>query len=165
MIGMHSRACVIAHDTGLPPTLIRDKWHEHHGKRSPSGKQPDNLEWLLKNPTLQFQTALLVLLYLESAKKYLKPLAFAHAYYHFAQMTAGEWESRRSGAFRDSEDDYTIPYLRGYLIATRYTDSLYPDGRRICPLILKRCRSCQGIFMCTDSNSAKKCPICENSEH
>jgi len=166
MIGMHSRACVIAHDTGLNPSLVKEEWHLHHGKNSPSGKQPDNLEWLIKTPTLQFQAAWLVLLYQESIKEHSKKsIAFANAYYHFSQMTAGEWDSRRSGAFRDTEDNYTIPYLRGYLIASRYTDATYPDGRRICPLILKKCRSCSGIFMCIDTNPTKKCPTCSYTGH
>ena len=165
MVRMGARACVVSQITGLAQLDARTIWKQIMGESSPSGQQPNDMLWYTRTPQRRSHAALLVRFYDKACATLPDYAAFAHAYYHYARMTASpatsnSWVSRDEPAFRRSEQDYVIPFGRGFFLCQSYTDDTFAGGRRKCELIIRRCRKCQGQYMSHDSEAAQVCPNC-----
>lgn len=168
MVRMGARACVVSQMTGLPTPAARKMWLTLNGVSSPSGQQPNDLLWYLRNPTRRFHSALLVQLCERARNTLPEHAAITHAYYHYAHLTASRphvsgWQPQRGvdPAFRPGERDYEIPFARADYLLRFYTDEKLTNGRRKCPLICRRCTRCGSIYMAADTEGgAHHCPLC-----
>ncbi|ABM59466.1 FlhC family transcriptional regulator [Verminephrobacter eiseniae] len=163
MAKMQARACVISRITGLSIADTRKIWHDEMGRSSPSGQQPNDDQWFLKSPLRRMHGALILQLYARAQKAMPPHAAFTHAYYHYARLTAGlaprsTWQG--DPAFRQSEDDYVIPFLRAHFLTLLYTDETLSDGQRKCNLQTRRCKSCGTLYLGHVEEVSSKCPIC-----
>ena len=162
MSKMQARACIISRVTGLSTTETRRIWKRIAGYSSPSGQQPTDLSWFLKTPERRSHSALILLLYRQAQRTMPEYADFSHAYYHYGRITGGQikpeiWQ-HKDPAFRSREQDYVIPFSRGYFLAQTYTDDLRRDGTRKCPLQLRRCKVCGGIYLAHWEEVQNKCP-------
>ena len=158
---MMARACTIAQITGTTEAEARALYKEaHFGRSSPSGQQPVDIGWYTKTPERRYQSALLLLLYERSYQKYPPGLALAHAYFHFASMTAGEWDAPYGTAFRDSEKDYVLNFARANYLVKIYDDQKDLHGARKSQLQLLRCRLCRSIYLAKAEETDHRCPLC-----
>ena len=163
MSKMQARACIVSRVTGLSGTEARRIWKMIFGRSSPSGQQPTDFAWFLKTPERRSHAALLLMLYQQAQEGMPEYADFSHAYYHYGRMTGGnispqEWQND-DPAFRMSEKDYVIPFSRGHFLALTYTDDLDRTGVRKCPLQLRRCKSCGGIYLAHWDEAQNKCPV------
>jgi hypothetical protein len=111
----------------------------------------------------RLHSALLVVLY-DQCKDLPAHAAFANAYYHYARATAASVDRQKWGndpAFRSSEKDYVIPFSRGYFLTSMYSDDTDSDGKRLCDLLMRKCKKCGGIYMSHVSEASSLCPVCE----
>lgn len=169
MVQMCARACVISQITGLSQLDTRNLWREIAGDSSPSGQQPNDLMWYLKTPQRRSHAAMLVRLYGHARRSLPEYAAYAHAYYHYARITASPaqsylWAATGDPAFRTNERDYVLPFSRGHFLTQSYTDDKLMSGRRKCELEIRRCRKCQGQYMAHVSEGGVICPVC-SKEH
>ena len=166
MAKLRARACTITSLLRLTPSDSRKIWQDEHGRSSPSGQQPNDPDWYLKTANRRFQAAHLLILFHQAQKVYERNIAYTHAYYHFASTTAGEWKDKTdaNGAYRDCEGDYGIPYGRGLYLTNIYTDAVNNSGKRRCELILRKCKSCKGIYLSHINELGGKCPICSREK-
>lgn len=165
MVKLCARACVITQLTGLSQLDTRNLWREIAGDSSPSGQQPNDLNWYTKTPQRRAHAALLVRLYGQAARGMPEYAAYPHAFYHYARMTASPaesflWLDSGDPAFRTSEKDYIIPFSRGYFLVQSYTEERFASGRRKCELEIRRCRKCQGQYMAHINEGGVICPVC-----
>lgn len=165
MVRLGARACVVSQITGLSQLDARTIWREVMGDSSPSGQQPNDLMWYVKTPQRRSHAALLVRLYDHASRTLPEYAAYAHAFYHYARVTASpsqsdSWRSSGDPAFRASERDYVIPFSRGYFLCQSYTDDTLMGGRRKCELVIRRCRKCQGQYMAHAGEASQVCPNC-----
>ncbi|WP_234265101.1 FlhC family transcriptional regulator [Hydrogenophaga sp. NFH-34] len=167
MVQMNARACVITQLTGLPSLEVRDLWQQIAGRSSPSGQQPNDLNWYLKTPTRRYHSALIVQLYVRALRTMPEYAALTHAYYHYGRITGsmvsrGVWQERGDPAFRASEKDYEISFARAHFICKSYSDELLSTGQRKCTLKIKRCQKgeCGGMYMSTENEAGRYCPLC-----
>jgi hypothetical protein len=165
MLRMYARACVISQLTGLSALDTRNLWRDVIGGSSPSGQQPNDLAWYLKTPQRRSHAALLLVLYDQSKQKLPGYAAYAHAFYHYARMTASPSESHmwlESGdpAFRGSERDYVIPFSRGHFLVHMFTNELMMSGARKCELIIQQCGKCGGLYLKHQNEAGRYCPTC-----
>lgn len=168
MVRMGARACVVSQLTGLPAPTTRKLWIELTGDSSPSGQQPNDLMWYVRNDTRRFHSALIVMLFNRARRSLPEHAALTHAYYHYAQLTgarehASGWTPSRSesSAFRPSERDYEIPFSRAHYLVKVYTDEMLSGARRKCPLVIRRCVKCGAPFMSHDTEAGPhRCPLC-----
>ena len=159
MVKMRGRQLPITHLTGVTSSVVKEVWQIENKRSSPSGQTPSDLEWYLRTPTLRYQSAMLLILFHSAQKSFPKEVAFAHAFYHFSSLTGGEW-SGDHGAFRSSDDDYTIPFSRAHFLIKTYNDDIdYMTQRRKCPLKIKVCRCCSGRYLAREEEQ-NKCPLC-----
>lgn len=164
MVKMQARACVISRLTGISAAESRRIWHAENGRSSPSGQQPNDLRWFLKTAIRRSHSALILMLYNRAQADLPAYAAFAHAYYHYARIAAGESNQESwvddDPAFRSSEADYVIPFSRAHYLAVTYTDDTRLNGDRKCPLMLRKCKSCDATFLLDESETEKNCPAC-----
>ena len=164
MSKMQARACVISRITGLSGTEARRIWKKIFGRSSPSGQQPTDFAWFLKTPERRSHAGLLLMLYHRAQAGLLPENAqFPHAYYHYGRITGGSvapesWKNK-DPAFRSRENDYVIPFSRGHFLALTYTDEIDRAGIRKCPLQLRRCKTCGGIYLGHWDEAQNKCPV------
>lgn len=168
MARMQARASIISQITGLSVTDGRRIWHEELGRSSPSGQQPHDSNWFLKTAKRRYHAAWIILAANEASKTMPEYAAFAHAYYHYARVTAGSiprsiWE--QDPAYRGGEKDYEIPFSRAHYLCQIYTDDTFADGRRKCELQISRCKKCGGIYLSHVNEISKKCPLCADKKH
>ena len=167
MILMRARACVITQLTGISNLEARTMYKNITGKSSPPGQLPTNIDWFLENTNRRSHSALLLGLYADSVKVMEPYSAYTHAFYHYARIT-GPFSDRRSWkfsndpAYRDSEDDYVIPFTRGHLLITSYFNSA--PGARKCEIVRKRCRRCWGQFIGHQLELSNVCQICSRQK-
>lgn len=166
MTKMQARACVISRVTGISLADARRIWHAENGRSSPSGQQPNDLNWFLKTGVRRYHSALILLLYTKSKQELPDYAAFAHAYYHYARITCSEFviQENADPAFRKTENDYVVPFSRAYYLATTYTDETRLNGNRKCPLQLRRCKVCDGVYLAEESEVDRNCPICSSKK-
>lgn len=162
MAKMLCRQPSIARVTGLSSSTVRKLWLSENGRSSPSGMTPSDIDWYLRTADIRYQSALLVMLFADAKKTYPPEVAFTNAYFHFSNMTSGEWARRRSsgGAFRDSEDDYVLNFARGHYLVSVYTDEASQTKQRLCDLKIRRCKGCGGIYMSHVNEVSGRCPNC-----
>jgi hypothetical protein len=162
MARMQARACTISQLTGLSKNEACRIYKEVNGGRSsPSGQQPTSLDWFMKTPARRFHSAMFLMLYEQSAQHYPSGLALAHAFYHLSRMTADEHQAPvPMGAYRPSEDAYTLNFARASYLARVYDDEKDLHGMRKSSLKLHRCRVCRGIFL-GEAHDTSRCPLCE----
>lgn len=167
LVKMNARACAITQLTGLPSLEVRDLWQSITGRSSPSGQQPNDLNWYLKTPTRRYHAALIVQLYVRALKTMPEYAALTHAYYHYARITGSMvnrsvWQERGDPAFRNSEHDYELSFARAHYLCKSYSDEVLSTGQRKCMLKIKRCHKggCGGIYMSTENEAGKYCPLC-----
>lgn len=168
MARMHARACIISRITGISNSDSRKIWKHVIGKGSSSGQMPTDDNWFLKTPVRRSHAALILALYSTTQKTMPKYAAFAHAYYHYARITAGTHINRHHDddpAFRDSEDDYIIPFTRAYFLTQIYTDETMMCGTRKCKLVLCRCRCCSSLYLGHVEEIEKKCLQCSSRKY
>lgn len=164
MVKMQARACVISRLTGMPAAESRRIWHAENSRSSPSGQQPNDLQWFLKTAIRRSHSALILTLNAEAQRTMPAYAAFAHAYYHYARITSGtsnkeNWVGE-DPAYRKSESDYVIPFSRAHYLSEVYTDDTRLNGERKCPLMLRRCKACEGVYLSHESETEKNCPNC-----
>lgn len=168
MTKMQARACVISRITGISSAEARRIWHAENKRSSPSGQQPNDLNWFLKTSARRSHSAILLCFYWRAKQTLPEYAAFAHAYYHYARLTAGDTDPKgwvdADPAFRSSEGDYLIPFSRGHYLATVYTDETRLNGDRKCPLRLRRCKICEGIYLSEESETSRICPVCSENK-
>lgn len=160
MIRMRARACAISQLTGLKSLEVRTLWREKMGESSPSGQQPNDIAWYVKTPQRRAHAALLYRLYAQCSPHFPRYAAYAHAYYHYARMTAPlaeyrTWSESGDPAFRSNERDYVIPFSRGLFLC----QILREDGKPS-DLTIKRCRRCQGLYTALSTEAGNVCPTC-----
>lgn len=167
MIRMLARASTVTRQLGLSKAEAGKLWRETHGRSSPSGQTPSDMNWFLKTPERRFDAAFMLLAYHTSLATIPAEKAFAQTYYYYARMTAAGWKDQTDcdGAFREKEEDYTIPYSRGDYLVRTYTDTRGIDGLRLCPLLLKACRICNTKYLSHVDEHGSKCQICEKLHH
>lgn len=159
MVRMRGRQRLISKLTGVTPTVVKSIWMREHHRSSPSGQTPSDLDWYVRTPTLRFQSAMLLNFFHTVQPHFPKEIAFAHAYYHFATLTGGEWDGEH-GAYRREDSDYTIPFPRALFLVKSYTDEVdLTTKRRLFPLAIKTCRCCLANFLAREEEQSK-CPIC-----
>lgn len=168
MVRMGARACVVSQLTELPAPTIRKLWISIHGVSSPSGQQPNDVLWYLRNATRRYHSALIVLLWDRARSTLPDYAAMTHAYYHYARLTASR--DHQSGwvpipgedpAYRPSERDYEVPFSRAHYLCQIYTDARLTTGRRMCSLVMRRCTKCKAVYMAADTEGgAHHCPLC-----
>ncbi len=166
MVKMQARACVISRITGISLADARRIWHAQNKRSSPSGQQPNDLSWFLKTAVRRYHSALLLMLHTQSKSRLPDYAAFAHAYYHYARIAYGELDDATGidPAFRPTENDYTIPFSRAHYLVTSYTDEVGLVGNRKCPLQLRRCKCCDGVYLADESEVERTCPICSSKK-
>lgn len=168
MIKMQARACVISRITGISLADARKIWHAQNKRSSPSGQQPNDLSWFLKTTVRRYHSALLLSLYAQAKLKLPDYAAFAHAYYHYARITSGDpqrhYDEATDPAFRPTENDYAIPFSRAHYLITSYTDEVGLIGNRKCPLQLRRCKCCDGVYLADESEVERTCTLCTNKK-
>ena len=167
MARMQARACIISKITGISNADSRKIWKQVVGKGSPSGQQPADDNWFLKSPLRRTHSALILSLYAIAQKNMPQYAAFAHAYYHYARITAGIYENKfmtDDPAFRTNEDDYVIPFSRAYFLVLIYTDEEISPGVRKCNLQVRRCRSCSSLYLSHVEEFGHKCPQCSSKK-
>jgi hypothetical protein len=163
MIKLGARACIVATDTSLSDKTARKLWFEINQRISPPGQQPGDLMWYLKPTVRRFHAAMILALYGECQRSMPSYAAFAHAYYHYARMTASGSDRKtwmNDPAMRSSDQNYLIPYSRGRFLCNVYTDELDASGNRLCQLKVKRCKKCSSLFLSTALEASQVCPNC-----
>ncbi len=168
MAHLQARACIISRVTGMSAADSRRLWHNEIGRSSPSGQQPNDFDWFLKSGTRRIHAAMILQLYAIAEKSLPSYAALTHAYYHYARMTAGmadreSWTT--DPAFRRSEEDYVIPFSRAHFLSQIYTDDELENGKRKCPLQVRRCKSCGTLYLGHVEETSKKCPICSSKKN
>lgn len=163
MAGLLVRNPIIARDLGLTKNESQTIWQKVNGRSSPSGMGPWSADWYCETVDRRFQSALLILMYNQSAKVFPKFLALPYTFYHFARLTAGEWKvpkstGRSDPAFRSREHDYTIPYSRALALVTEMDKA--KNGDHI-DLLIKSCKACNSKFMAKHDEGGNKCPLCD----
>lgn len=171
MVRLCARACVITQLTGLPSSEVRALWQRIAGRSSPSGQQPNDLGWYLKTANRRYHSALIVQLFSRAKSTMPDFAALTHAYYHYARLTAsldrpnGSLWTPITGedpAYRPNERDYEIPFSRAHYLCQSYTDEKLVNGRRMCELQIRRCAKCGGLYMSSDTEAGRYCPLCEH---
>lgn len=162
MVRLRARASIVSEIAGISDVDARKLWHQETGSKPPSGQQGNDEKWFLKGQR-RVHSALILQLHAISSKSLPKHASLAHAYYHYARITAGisdhgSWET--DPAFRRSEDDYVIPFSRAYFLVRTYTDDQYSSGKRKCDLQIRRCKSCGTLFLGHVQEVGHKCPSC-----
>jgi hypothetical protein len=160
MVSMRARQGSIKHITGASAFTIKEQWMAIHGRPSPSGQNPSDMEWFLKTANLRYQAAFFLMLFQAAKIGHAKQTAIAAAYFHFAHVTSGEW-GRKSNtpAYRSDESDYTLPFARAHYLASIFTDAKSPRGERLCFLEIKKCRRCGGKYL-AHKDERSVCPPC-----
>jgi hypothetical protein len=160
MVRMRGRQRPISHLTGVTSTVVKQIWQKENQRSSPSGQTPSDIEWYIRTPTLRFQSAMLLNFYHLAESQFPKEIAFAYAYFHFASLTGGEWQGDH-GAYRSSDEDYTITFSRALFLTQHYTDAVYfKSRRRLFPLAIKTCRCCKSNYLAREEEQSK-CPMCD----
>jgi hypothetical protein len=160
MVLLRARQGAIKHITGASSASVKEQWLSIHGRPSPSGQNPSDMEWFLRTANLRYQSALFLMLFHVAKLGHSKQTAIAAAYFHFAHMTSGEWARKSlTPAYRAEESDYTLPFARAHYLASIFTDAKDPSGGRLCFLEIKKCRRCAGKFL-AHKDERSVCPLC-----
>lgn len=166
MVRMRARACAISRATGLPPSEVRALWRKITNQSSPSGQQPSDLAWYLRNTRTRTHSALIVQLYQLALKNLPSYAAITVAYYHYCHLSAPSadpmsWIASGDPAFRDSEESYAIPFSRAQYLCQIYTDDEMADGKRKCSLKIRRCKKCGCLYMSDMDEHRDHCTACK----
>lgn len=160
MAGLLVRNPIITRDLNLTAKESKEIWKRVNGRSSSSGQGPYIAAWYLESNDRRFQGAMIMLLYYRACKTFPETFALPHAYYHFARMTAGEMKTKGSRvdddpAFREREQDYTIPYARALALKSEITKK---SGS--VELVIRTCKACNSKFLASHEETNETCPLC-----
>ncbi|ABM39608.1 FlhC family transcriptional regulator [Polaromonas naphthalenivorans] len=163
MARMLARNPIIVHALGLTKREGETIWKKTNNRSSPSGQFPSNHDWYLETTDRRFQGALFILMYQKALTAMPRELALPHTYYHFSNITAGEWKGPKGqdvdGAFRNIESDYALPYSRAFNLIAGYHNEQNPQSRHT-HLVVKCCKGCLGKYLARFDEGGSKCPLC-----
>ena len=166
MTRMHVRACTIAQlAPGVTPAQARKLYKLIHNKSSPSGQQPMDFKWYLRDRKLRYHCVFFLALYKAHRKVMAEPKSVVLAYFKYANIMASENPEtpifEGLNAFRSCEKDYLLPFSRASFLAKTYTEAKDNRGHHKCPLTVKKCRACNASFLGMRDTIEGHCPICE----
>jgi hypothetical protein len=168
MTRMHVRASTISQlSPGVTAAQSRKLHKMIHIRSSPSGQQPMDFKWYLKDKKLRYHSVFFLALYKAHRRVMSESEAIVLAYFKYANVMPPE--NPRTpifeglNAFRGCEKDYLLPFSRAHVLAKTYTESKDNRDRHKCPLTIKKCRICSAAFLGMRDQIEAHCPTCDEN--